>query len=76
MNLGLRRAGLLLLEIGALVGIAGTMVGSLHPTNPVSQVGIRPIFSGGFWAAIIGIVLVTLSHREWGSGTGPTPVGD
>jgi hypothetical protein len=68
VNGGLRRIGFLLIVIGALSAIVGTIAGFLTQPDTSSVIGIAPITSTGLWVAIIGAVMVALSHRRWASG--------
>ena len=67
-NAGLRRIGLVLFAIGVL-GLVGGLVGLAitHPASyprGVSEYGVGSIASVGFYVAIVGAVIVTLSHRQ------------
>lgn len=72
VNAGLRRTGFLLVVVGVLGAIAGTIAGLI--TQPVSTtvIGVQPISSTALWVAIIGAIIVALSHRRWASATHPS----
>jgi uncharacterized protein YjeT (DUF2065 family) len=72
VNAGLRRIGFLLIVVGVLGAIAGVIAGYLTQPDTSSVIGIAPISSTGFYVAIIGDVMVALSHRRWASRSQPT----
>jgi hypothetical protein len=72
VNAGLRRIGFLLILIGVLGEIAGTIAGYLTQPDTSSVIGIAPITSAGLYVAIIGAVMAALSHRRWASRSQPT----
>jgi hypothetical protein len=63
VNPGLRRIGFLLFVVGVLGLIVGVIGWALTQTTTYPQVGIGTLATLGFYVAIVGAVLVAVSHR-------------
>jgi uncharacterized membrane protein len=63
-NAGLRRIGFLLFVVGVLGAIAGIIGEGLTQFETSPQIGIGTIVMAGVYLAIIGAIIVALSHRK------------
>lgn len=63
VNPGLRRIGFLLFVVGVLGLIVGVTGWALTQTDTYPQVGTGAFATLGFYVAIVGAVLVAVSHR-------------
>ena len=66
VNDGLRRAGFLLFVVGALGVIAGVVAWTLTQHATSFWLGIGEVGTVGFYLAIVGAIIVALSHRKMG----------
>jgi hypothetical protein len=73
VNAGLRRIGFVLFVLGALGTIMGGIGLAVTHQAIYPQFGIGVVATVGFYVAVIGAVIVALSHRKVAYQAQPTP---